>query len=305
MKRIFITGAAGFIGKMLVSQLVREGNIVYALILPAEKESFIVESDGLVIIEGNLDDIQSIKSILKDKNIDMIYHLAWIGVSTKYKNDYSLQLKNITYALDIMRMSKEIGCGKVIITGSVSEYAYSTVEVNGEQVPSPSDAYSATKASVHIYADLFARQNEMTVNWILISSIYGPGRDDNNLISYCIKSLLRGEKPSFTKLEQKWDYIYITDLVRALVLVGNSSTQSGTYCVGSGESRPLSEYVSIIRDLINPAAKLGIGDLEYKTKSIDNSIVDISAMAEVGYEPLVSFEEGIKKTIEYFKEVIE
>lgn len=305
MKKVFITGAAGFIGRMLVKQLIKD-NMVYALVLPSENPDFgLIESERLSIVRGNLEEADNIVSALKDESIDLIYHLAWVGVSTKYKNDYEMQFENVRYALNLMRMSKQLGCNKVIITGSVSEYAYAKERVNGKQIPSPSDAYSATKASVHIYCDLFARQNEMVVNWVLIPSIYGPGRDDNNLITYCIKCLLSKERPSFTKLEQKWDYIYITDLINALVLIGNSKTVSKTYSVGSGENKTLAEYVKIIRDLINSDAELGIGDLEYKTKVIDNSIVDISDLVnDLGYEPKVTFEKGIVQTIEYFKGMV-
>lgn len=56
--------------------------------------------------------------------------------------------------------------------------------------------------------------------WPLITSIYGTGRDDNNLLSYVIKSFLKGEKPSTTKLEQRWDYLHVEDLMRALYLLG-------------------------------------------------------------------------------------
>lgn len=305
MEKVFVTGAAGFIGKMLVRQLIEQEYIVYALVLPTENPDFGVKTDKLNIIRGNLENIDDISTALHEEGIDLIYHLAWIGVSTKLKNDYEMQFKNVQFGLNMMRLAQQIGCSKVVITGSVSEYAYANGMVNGKQVPSPSDAYSATKASVHIYCDLFARQNGMVLNWLLIPSIYGPGRDDNNLISYCIKSLLTGEKPSFTKLEQKWDYIYITDLINALVLVGRSQTGNKTYCVGSGKNMALSEYVTIIRDIINPDAELGIGDLEYKTNTIDNSIVDISEIVrDTGYKPLVDFKEGIIQTINYFKGMV-
>lgn len=75
------------------------------------------------------------------------------------------------------------------------------------------------------------------------------------------------------------------------------------YPVGSGESRTLREYVEIIRDAIDPKLKIGIGDIPYKNKKIDNQILDISSLQEdTGFKPSYSFSEGIQEVIQYFKE---
>ena len=303
MKKVFVTGATGFIGQKLIVALLEQDIEVYALTLPSEKDR-LVQNDLLLPIMGNLDEIDEIETQLEGIDFDVTYHLAWVGVSTTYKNDIDMQIKNISYALRVMKLSKAHGCNRVICTGSVSEYAYVGEAVNGQQLPCPCDMYSATKSAVRIYCDLFARQNGINFNWVLIPSIYGPGRNDNNLITYAIRMLLAGEKPSFTKLEQKWDYIYIDDLICSLLLVGEHGKDSRVYVTGTGNARPMCEYVEILKNQIDPHAELGIGDLPYKTDRIDNAIVDISTLVEdTGYKPSVSFEEGIRATINYFKTV--
>ena len=147
-----------------------------------------------------------------------------------------------------------------------------------------------------------SRQTGISLIWTLITSIYGPGRDDNNLLSYAIKTLLKGEKPSFTRLEQQWDYLYIDDLMGALFALGNKGVGGKVYPIGSGEHRQMREYVEIIRRLINPNAELGIGDLPYKTAQIDNQIMDISELIrDTSFSRRYSFEQGIQKTIDFFK----
>ena len=148
----------------------------------------------------------------------------------------------------------------------------------------------------------YGRQNGISLIWAVITSIYGPGRNDDNLITYCIKTLLKGEKPSFTGLEQQWDYLYIDDLIDALVAVGEKGIGGKTYPIGSGENKQIVEYVKIIRDMIDPTLPLGIGDIPYKNKTIDNQILDISELNEdTGFTARYSFESGIKLTIDYYK----
>jgi len=302
--KILITGASGFIGRALTEVLLDQGKNVTAVVLPSEKSKLKPHS-SLTVIQGDFNDMAGIKAQLESLRFDVMYHLVWVGVSTTYKNDQAIQIKNLSFALSAMELAKMTRCKKVISTGSVSEYAYVDGAVSGKQIACPSDIYSATKVAVHTYCDLIARQNGMDFHWVLISSVYGPGRDDDNLITYSIKTLLAGRRPSYTKLEQRWDYIYIDDLISALVLIGEKGKGSKVYAVGSGTALPLHEYVEILKSKVNPTAKLGIGEVPYKTSRIDNSIVDISELQmDTGFAAKVSFEDGITKTIAYFKDKV-
>lgn len=298
LDNIIITGANGFIGRKLTEFYAEKGSTVYALVYG---------KTGIFSLYNNVKEIsfdfQSISKI-KEKlpfNASTLYHLAWAGVSTSVKNDSDIQLRNVGYGLEILKLAYELSVQKVIYPGSISEYAYSGEIVTGHNIPNPSDFYSVAKIATHFACDLYARQNNMCFIWVLISSIYGPGRDDNNLITYTIKSLLKGDKPSFTKLEQLWDYIYIDDLISALYCVGSHGKNGAIYPIGSGEHKSLLEYVLAIRDMINGELELGVGEIPYKTQAIDNSIVDISRLREeTGFEPKYTFECGIRKTIDYF-----
>lgn len=302
MKSVFITGAGGFIGRRLTEYLLANDVKVTVLTLPSEVKLF-ENNNHLEIVEGNLDNPDDILLKLKNRSFDIMYHLAWLGVSTTYKNDFSIQRKNIDFAFNAFELSKAFGCERVVCTGSVSEYAYADGAVDGKQPPSPGDMYAATKATVHTYFELLARQQGIGFNWVLIPSIYGPGREDNNLITYTINALLDKKTPSFTKLEQMWDYVYIDDVIRSLYLVGLKGSGIKTYVTGYGQARPMHEYVKIIRDAIDPSAKLGVGNLPYKTSRVDNAIVNISELQkDTGFAPKVDFETGILRTIDYFKQ---
>lgn len=297
MKKVVITGANGFIGKNLTKYFMENNYEVYALVHNTVPE----EIKNCNVIKVDLEHIEKAEKAIP-VGIDIFYHLAWEGVNSTVKDDYSIQKKNIDYSLSVLKLAEKLESKKVIFTGSVSEYAYEDGAVNGNNVPSPSDMYSACKVSTHYICDLYSRKNNINFIWTLIPSIYGPGRNDSNIITYSIKSFLNKEKPSFTKLEQKWDYIYIDDLIRGLYLIGKNGLGNNTYTLGSGKVNTLAYYIEKIRDSIDKTLPMGIGELPYKTSKIDNSIVDISLTTkDTGYVPKFTFEEGIEKTIEYFK----
>lgn len=302
MYNAVVTGANGYIGRNLVEYLIDNGVMVYAFDI--QKGSIRRQcGDKFSYVQLDFSNTRKIEKIFKNISVDVMYHLSWAGVSSTEKNDINIQLNNIKLTIDGLMLSKRIGSKKTICLGSVSEYAYSGERVSGNDVPAPGDVYAATKVAAHHLAKTFAEQNDIPLIWTLVSSVYGPGRDDNNLISYTIKSLLNDEKPLFTKLEQKWDYIYIDDLIKMLYMLGLKGVRGKVYPLGSQEEKSLAEYVEAIRKEINPNLPIGVGEIAYKSGRADTSIIDRSSFnSDCGNIQTISFEKGIKKTIKYYKE---
>lgn len=302
MKKIMVIGANGFLGSNLSKKLASEGVEVVALVAKGWDYSSIQGIDHIQCVEFELETLSDLDNQTFLIGVDTIYHMAWAGVSTTLKNEAETQAKNILYGLSVLEFAKRHGINRIIVPGSASEYACGKGIINGKNESAPSDLYSASKVATRFLCQTYARQHNMELIWTAITSIYGPGRNDNNLITYAIKTLLKGEKPSFTGLEQQWDYLYIDDLIDALIAIGYKGKGGKIYPIGSGEHRQMNEYVKIIRDAINPSLPLGIGDLPYKNKTIDNQILDISSLQkDTGFQPKYTFEQGIKNTIDYFK----
>lgn len=301
MQRVIVIGANGFLGSHLALQLAKEGKDVLALVFEGTEYGFLRSKDGITCKEFTFDNINHIDAC----GYDTIFHMAWASVSTTYKNEVLTQAQNILYGLKVLEYAEKNQIKKVVIPGSAAEVSCGQGVITGYETPAPSDLYSASKVATRFVCQTYARQHNIDLVWTLITSIYGPGRNDNNLITYAIKSLLKGEKPSFTGLEQQWDYLYIDDLISALIALGEKGLGGKVYPVGSGEHRKMNEYVYILRDKINPKLPLGIGDYPYKNPDkIDNQVLDISELKkDTGFEAKFSFDQGIEKTIEYFKHV--
>ena len=135
----------------------------------------------------------------------------------------------------------------------------------------------------------------MQFNWARVFSIYGLNDSGLTLISALIQSLRAHQVMPLTACEQMWDYLYATDCGRALRLIGERGKDQATYCVGSGEVRPLSAFVRAVRDEIDPSLPLGFGEIPYGKNQVMFLCADIrTLMEDTGFRPKISFEEGIR-----------
>lgn len=164
--------------------------------------------------------------------------------------------------------------------------------------------YGAAKTSAHYMLEAYARILGIPFNWVVLPSTFGEGRRDDNIITYTITTLLRGERPQYGMLMQMWDFLYVGEVARALRLIGEKGIPGKTYGIGSGVYRQLKDYIMKIRDIIDPQLELGIGDIPSLSDKAFSSCVNIYELVkDTGFEPKVSFEEGISRTIEYYRNV--
>lgn len=298
--KCIVIGANGYIGFQLTQYLVMQHCDVVALV-PFGFNFEHVKKLPVRCIEFSFDNLHQVE-LSACQNADVVYNMVWVGVNANDRNRAELQAANMLYNIRVVDFVANHSIKKLIIPGSAAQYACSHRVIDGTGEFAPSDLYAAAKNAVYEYLKMLCTQKQIGLIWTLITSIYGPGRDDNNLISYAIKCLLKGECPSFTRLEQQWDYLYVEDLMKALFLLGVRGKGGKVYPVGSGEHRQMREYVQIIRDSINSKLPLGIGEKPYKNSVIDNQIIDISELIkDTGFQAAWKFEKGIKETIEWFK----
>lgn len=302
MKKAIVTGANGFVGTRLVKELVSQGKYVYAIIKD-EKENIseLVSLPGVKIIYCNLDEIKTLPEKIKDRDIECFYHLAWVGSGGPLRADYKVQLKNSEYSCDAAFAAKETGCEKFLSAGSITEkISDQTLEL--ENV-SQNMMYGICKRTTHLLLNVYCKMIGIKLIWMRFSNIYGPGDITGNIISYTLGMLLKGERPSFSKGSQPYDFIYIKDLVHAQFLLGECDVPCGDYFLGSGSSRLLREYISEIPEIIGGGCEVGLGERPEDGIKYDQSWFDTSKLQEAtGFKPEYSFEDGIKETAEWMKE---
>ena len=303
MKKVVITGATGMVGKELVDACIERQIQVLAIVRPNSKNmSRLPKSDLLQICECELDKLNNHDFSIYGNDWDVFYHMAWNNTSNQYRNAIEYQALNIGYSLDAINLGEKMGCKKFIGAGSQAEFGITDVERISIDVHSnPVTAYGISKLAAEKLTILWAQQHNMICIWGRIFSAYGQFDLPTTMISSSIDKMLSGEKTSYTAGIQIWDYLYSTDVAQAFLLMGEKSQESKAYCVGSGIGRPLHEFITEMRDAIDPNLPLGLGDIPYNGPVL-NLWADITPLKEdTGFEPKVSFAEGIRKTIEFQK----
>lgn len=301
MRKVILTGATGFVGNWLLDDLLKS-NVDVTIVVRDKKKLNNQFVDKVHIYESEYYNFDKLK--IPQFEYDVFFHLAWGGVASEYKDNLAIQMKNIDISVAALNLAKRIGCKKFIATGTVAEYAYCEKIMDFSQKQMPNDLYGVMKISVYYTLNVLSRRMKMDFIWAVLPSTYGEGRNNNNIITYTIKKLINNEKPLYGNLEQLWDFLYVKEVARALHLIGEYGISGKIYGVGSGQYRKLKDYVCIIRDIINPNLKLGIGELPQMSQIAYSSCVGIyDLMRDTNFKVEIEFEQGIKNTIEYYKKL--
>lgn len=305
MKRAVITGPTGSIGVALIQELIQQGVEVLAVCRKGSRRINNIPKHELVTcLELDLDCLKELPQLINE-SYDVFYHFGWDGTFGNSRNNMSGQLLNIQYTLDAVEVASQIGCKKFVGAGSQAEYGRVEGVLNASTPTFPENGYGIAKLCAGQMSRILCEQKNMTHVWTRILSIYGPYDGENTMIMSTIRSLLNGETPSLTKGEQQWDYLYSKDAAKAMYLIGLKGVHGKTYCIGGGKTKPLLEYVEILRDYIDSSAKLGVGDIPYAEKQVMYLCADISELQnDTGFVADYSFEEGIANTINWYKERI-
>lgn len=304
MKRAVITGATGAVGMALLEKLIEERTEVLVLCRKQSARAAQLPRHPLICrMEADLSDFSEMENTT-GKEWDVFYHLAWSGTIGEQRNDTQLQMKNALYTLDAVRLAQRLGCHTFVGAGSQAEYGRVEGSLNENTPAFPETGYGVAKLAAGQMSRLLCGQLHMRHIWARILSVYGPYDGKQTMVTATIGKLLRGEKPSFTKGEQKWDYLYSKDAARALFLLGEKGRDGRTYCLGSGQAKPLYEYILQIREAIPEAAhaELGLGEIPYGPGQVMYLCADIALLTEdTGFLPEFTFAEGIRDTVEFVR----
>ena len=298
MKRAIITGATGAIGTALINELIKNNVEVLVLCREGSARNNQIPKHNLVTIEHcSLNELKNLQNTT-GKTYDVFYHFAWEGTTGAARNDMVLQNRNVGYAIEAVNTAKRFGCHTFIGAGSQAEYG----RVDGVLKPDtpcfPENGYGMAKLCAGHMTRVEAEKLNLRHIWVRVLSVYGLNDGQQSMVMSTISKLKNGETPDFTLGEQKWDYLYNVDAARAFYLLGLKGIGGKIYVLGSGYARPLAEYISDIRDAVNPSAKINLGAIPYAQNQVMHLCADISELKnDIGWHPKYSFKDGIKELV--------
>ncbi len=302
MKRVLVTGGAGFVGARVVHRLVEQGRDV-ALLL--RETSNTRRLDGVIgsctVLRGDLSRLENLHKSLQAFAPDGVLHLAWEGVKGADRN-HLMQLSNVSMSIDLFRLTGEIGCASFVGLGSQAEYGLLAGCIDERAPTRPTTTYGAAKLATGCVLERAAAAADRPFAWLRLFSSYGPDDDPSWLIPYLIRTLLAGESPRLTKGEQVWDYIHVDDVADGIVAALDASAH-GIFNLGSGQARPLRQIVERLRDAIDPSLPLGFGEVDYRPDQVMHLESNIHALCTAtGWAPKVSLEHGLAETIAWHRD---
>ena len=308
MKKVLVTGATGFIGSNMVKRLCQDDIDVFAIVRPKSLNLNRIAGYNVKIIECDLNNMEKLYEKIKGKNIDTIFHFGWQGVYGVSLQDEVVQLKNVSDTLRLVDIAHTAGIHTFIGAGSIHE-TEAIVEMNKDKIVSNLGLmYKSAKLAAHYTAKAKCGNYGMKFFWPIITNTYGPGENSERLICSIIRNLLAGKTMELSQGNQLYDFIYIDDLVEAFYLIGKYGIDGNNYILGSGQPKPLKEWLLDLEKIVNEYVsnsyiKLAFGKKQGDVTYLCKQAFDISNIEkDMEFKAQTSFEEGIRMTVQYMCE---
>lgn len=306
-KRFAVTGGAGFIGSNIVIELVKNDNEVVVIdnLLTGNFNNLFGVMDQIRFVEGDIQDLDLLKREFID--IDYVLHQAALpSVPRSVDDPIASNQNNVDGTLNVLVAARDEGVKRVVYASSSSAYGNSpSLPKKEDMKPDPLSPYAITKLVGEQYCKVFYELYGLETVSLRYFNVFGPHQDPNShyaaVIPKFITAMLNDESPViFGDGEQSRDFTYIQNNVDANLLACEVAGAAGKmFNIACGERISLNELVAMLKKIlgkkIEPVYK------EPRPGDVKHSLADITLAREIlGYKPRYGFEDGLKKTVEWF-----
>ena len=307
MASYLVTGGAGFIGSHLVRALIERGDRVRVVDnLITGKRRNLDGVEGVEFLEGDLADLDVARRAVD--GMELVLHQAAIpSVPRSVKNPVESNRANIDASLNVLVAARDAGVRRVVYAGSSSAYGNSATLPKREEMPTaPRSPYALQKLVAEQYAAMFTELYGLETVTIRYFNVFGPRQDPSSpysgVISLFISALVEGRQPIiYGDGEQTRDFTYVANVVDGVLRAATADGVSGTVInVATGGRVSLNQLFRTIQGLVGSAVEPRYA--EPRAGDVRDSQADITrARTLLGYEPIVSFEEGLRRTLEWYR----
>ena len=309
MAKYLVTGAAGFIGRSIAAELLKRGEAVRGIdnLITGKREN-LAGIGAMEFIEGDLADAAACAEACK--GVEVVFHEAALAsVPRSVADPVSTNVNCVNATLNVLVAARDAGVRRVIYAGSSSAYGDTpTLPKHEDMTPSPISPYAVAKLAGEHYMTSFTRVYGLETVTLRYFNVFGPYQDPmshySGVLAIFCRKMLRGEQPTiFGDGEQSRDFTYIDNVVHANLLAAEAPAEkvSGQMMNAATGSRiTLNQTFRILSDLTGYKGEPAYGPA--RTGDIKDSLADIAkAKDRLGYQPLVDFREGLRRTVEWYR----
>ena len=297
--KVLVTGGAGFIGSHLVDQLLEQRNDVFVYDLPGVAHQGLPH--GAVFIPGSILDMESLRVAMV--GVDAVYHLAAIAdVNDVFEDPVYSETINVRGTINVLEAARRGNVPRVIYGSTTWVYSEADADVVDEDTPlnPPSHLYTATKLTSEYYCICYDRLYGVAATILRYGIPYGPRAREAAVIPSFVKKALNGEPLTIAGDGSQYrQFVYVEDLARGNMLALKPVAMHRTYNLDGAEKITIRQIAETIQKIIGPVEIQYVegraGDFKGKEG------VSRRAKEELDWEPEVSFEEGVRRYIDWYR----
>ncbi len=309
MATYLITGAAGFVGSALAHSLVARGEKVRALdnLAAGKRENLAGIEASLDFVEGDLLDSAALARACN--GADYVLHQAAVSAAHFSADTARANRVNVEGTLDLLLAARDAGVKRVIVAACSSAYGDSPALPKHEgMIPNPLSPYAASKLAGEFYAAVFYRAYGLETVILRYFNVFGPRQDatlkNPPVLARIISTMLRDEEPViYGDGEQSRDFIFVDNVVEANLLACQAPAKSAAgqvFNIASGRRTTINQTVRSLKRITLYDGQVYHGP--ERPADIRHSLADISrAVKHLGYRPTVGFEEGLERTVSWYR----
>jgi UDP-glucose 4-epimerase len=298
MEKILITGGSGFLGSWVTRVLCNSG---YRPILLVRPQANLYRLQGLENLEIIKTESRSWPELVEKISPNSVIALDWSGVENSQRNENS-QFINVERILDVAESAVKVGVSVYIGAGSQAEIGPTNSIIFEDLPTNPTTEYGRAKCQVRLGLEKHFENTPVQFTWGRIFSTYGPLDSPSWLIPQLILAFKSRSEFKMTKGEQNWNYLHAYDYSTAVLAILRAGVGQGTINIANPRTETIFNVAKVVASKMHASELLKIGELEYRVDQVFDLFPDVRKITSLGWEPEITFENGIDHLINWYLE---